>query len=427
MTKPTIGVKDWAKKKGGDMTDEEKKSQPKAGRPRAGKKWCCCGVILVVLLIAVGVYWIQSKSPSDEVKFAPPRNYNLSNPSAEAQKRNIDCKKIIIYKNTPAKQNYNLLCQNLYQTSADDLYAKITGQKYDRIIVFGERVIFDANPQVISSRQISDKFYNIAKFTDQVTLPKLMSFYGVANLDYIDTNFSPFPAFTYEFESKEEFTKLCKSSTASGCALMHFWSVLDESVFTRKADWIDQHFLSKDNMDSVSWKTKWPENCYTDTVLMHETGHLLIQAHAFTVIGRSISAWYYIPSWFNEQQAGLAEIYGQNEVCGTGTLADFNVRVNGKDLPKDLVYFNSLYPAISLSQTYPRDNECELGMLSSFYRYLAKGDINTTYPAFMIAFRDAMEVNSDFRDDQTFLNFLKDLHHNDSAEMDFLRSHKCSV
>ena len=411
------------------MTEEKKPELSE--KPKKSKKWCylgCLGVILVVIIFIVVMLIVERRQKaSDEPKMAPAKNYSYQEPSAEAKNRNLDCKQIIIYKNTPAKQNYNLLCQNLYQTSADDLYAKISAQKYDRIIVYGERVIFDANPLIISSKETSDKFYNITKFTDQIALPKLMSFYGVDNLDYINTYFSPFPAFTYQFETKAELAKICKSSTASGCAQMHFWSILDEGVFTRKADWINDHFLSKDNMDSVSWTTKWPQDCYTDTVLIHETGHLLIDAHPFTVVGRSISDWYYIPSWFNEQQAGLTEIYGQDQVCGKGTLADFNTRVNGQEAPKDLVYLNSIFPAISLSQTYPRDNPCELGMLSSFYRYLTKSDINTTYPAFMTAFRKAIEVNNDFRDDQTFLNFLKSVHQNDPVEMEFLRSHQCSI
>ena len=66
-------------------------------------------------------------------------------------------------------------------------------------------------------------------------------------------------------------------------------------------------------------------------------------------------------------------------------------------------------------------------MLSSFYRYLDKGDIDTTYPSFMVAFRQAMEAQNDFRDDSSFLNFLKSLYNNDPTEMDFLRSHGCSI
>lgn len=351
----------------------------------------------------------------------------LNNYRFKKRKSQKNCKKLILYARSLEKQKYNILCLNLYQTSSQDIAAKIAAQKYDRIIVYGERAIFDANPSIAGAANFSENFYNTAKFTDQYTLPKMMAFYGLADLSYITKDFSPYPALLYELEPLSEVKRLCKSTGAHGCAQMHIWSTLDESVLTEHL-WTNDEFLSKDNMDSVSWKTHWPADCDTDYILMHETAHLLAAAHELKVIGNSVNTWYYLPTWFNEQQAGLAEVLGQNLVCGEGTRVDIKSRVNGQDLPgKDITYFNSLYPAVSLSQDYPRDNECELGMLSSFYRYLDKGDINTTYPAFMVAFRDAMEAQNDFREDSSFLNFLKSLYHNDPTEMDFLRSHKCSI
>ncbi|MCL5407637.1 MAG: hypothetical protein M1429_04035 [Patescibacteria group bacterium] len=404
------------------MIDEEK---PK----KKSKKWWCLGCLGVLVAIVIMVIIIQRQagsSGSDEPKMSAAKNYPYHEPSAEAKNRNLDCKKTVLYVRSPAKQNYNILCENIYQISPEDLAAKISAQKYDRIMLYGENVIFDANPSIAGAQNFSQNFYNTVKFTDQYMLPKMLAFYGLADLSYISKDFSPYPALFYELEPKDEVHRICKTNSASGCAQMHMWATLDEEILTRHI-WTNREFLSKDNMDSVSWDTHWPADCYTDFVLEHETAHLLVGAHALKVVGMSINTWYYIPSWFNEQQAGLAEILGQNLVCGEGTRVNIKTIVNGKEEPKDITYFNSLYPAISLSQTYPRDNPCELGMLSSFYRYLDKGDINTTYPAFMTSFRQAMEKNNDFRDDQTFLNFLKDLHNNDPAEMDFLRSHQCSV
>jgi len=397
-------------------------------KPKKRKWWCCGFIFVIIALIVVGIYRYESKSSSSNVpKLAPAKNYQYHEPSVEALDRNLDCKKIILYARSIEKQNYNLLCLNLYRTSPQDIVAKISAQKYDRIILYGEKVIFDANPSIASATDFSKNFYNTAKFTDQYTLPKMMAFYGLENLDYIRRDFSPYPALLYELEPISEVKRICKSTGASGCAQMHIWSVLDEKVLTEHI-WTDHEFLSKDNMDSVSWDTRWPEDCYTNYVLMHETGHLLAWAHELKVIGMSVNTWYYLPKWFDEQQAGLMEVLGQNLVCGEGTRININSRVNGKDLPgKDITYSNSLYPAISLSQDYPRDNPCELGMLSSFYRYLDKGDLSLTYPAFMTSFRNAMEVQNDFREDSTFLNFLKSVHNNDPAEMDFLRSHQCAI
>lgn len=406
---------------------EENKQSP-VQKPKKSKKWCCGIAIFIIVLVGAAIYWYESKeASSNKVKFSPPRNYQYQDPSAEAVNRNLDCKKLILYARSPEKQKYNILCLNLYQTSPEDIAAKIAAQKYDRVIIYGEKVVFDANPSITGAVDFSKNFYNTAKFTDQYTLPRMMTFYGLSDLDYISQDFSPYPALLYEFEPIDEVHRLCKNTGASGCANMHIWTTLDEKVLTEHI-WTNHEFLSKDNMDSVSWNTHWPADCYTNYVLMHETAHLLAWAHALKVVGNSVNTWYYLPTWFNEQQAGLMEVLGQNLVCGEGTRADIKSRVNGQDLPgKDITYLNSLYPAISLSQDYPRDKECELGMLSSFYRYLDKNDINTTYPAFMVAFRNAMEVQNDFREDSSFLDFLKSLYNNDPTEMEFLRAHKCAV
>ncbi|MDZ7586736.1 MAG: hypothetical protein U0946_03185, partial [Patescibacteria group bacterium] len=225
------------------MADENK--QPPPQKPKKSKKWWCCGVaIFIIALIGVAIYWYESKEASSNVvKFSPPRNYQYHEPSTEALNRNLDCKKLVLYARSPEKQKYNILCLNLYQTSPEDIAAKIAAQKYDRIIIYGEKAIFDANPSITAAADFSKNFYYTAKFTDQYTLPKMMTFYGLSDLSYITKDFSPYPALLYELEPISEVHRICKHNSASGCAQMHIWSILDEKVLTEHI-WTNREFLS---------------------------------------------------------------------------------------------------------------------------------------------------------------------------------------
>ncbi len=403
---------------------EATKEQPKKEEKPKSKKWCFCLVFLGLAIIAflgwrTYVFFGSGANGNGTPNQTASKTYTYHEPSAEAKNRQIDCLSLVVFRITKK----NVLCLNLYQTSADDIQAKLSGSNYDRVIVYGEKTIFDGNPNT-GLTDFSAKFYRVAKFTDQITLPKMMAYYGLENLNYITSEFSPYPAIYYLIDPIDLIMKSC-SADAAGCGLAHFGLEVNDKVLENETNSI--YFLSRPNSsDTIKLDIDKPSDCYTNSTLMHETAHVLTNANESTLKG-SVLSLHYVPTFFAETQAELAAVLGSDWVCGAGTIKKSVCEKDGKVSEScDLIRYNSIFPPAGQHPKFPRDNNCELAMVNEFYKYIGGGDLKTLYPKFFQAVRAQTKVKN-LSTDEAFINFLLGLTNNSQSVKDNLSSHDCSI
>jgi hypothetical protein len=397
------------------------KQSEKEVKPKSSRKWYfCCGIILLFIIayFVIGFLVANRHSSSTKTTPAPAKNYQFHEPSAEVANRQIDCMSLVYYR----VNKKNALCLNLYQTSAEDIQGKLSASNYDRVIVYGEKTIFDGNPNT-GMTDFSSKFYRVAKFSDQITLPKLMEYYGVENLDYITKEFAPYPAIYYYIDTADTIAKSC-SSDALGCALAHFGALVNDQALENQTN--TAYFLARPNtQDTIRLAINKPSDCYTNFVLIHETGHVLSNANQSTLQGSQLSL-HYAPIWFDEAHAELAGTLGLAWVCGQDTVKTEECTINGKnDKNCDLIKFNSVFPPSGTHTKFPKGNNCELAMIDEFYKFLGSGDLKTQYSQFFIALR-AKTKNENLSTDEAFISFLINLSGNNQSVKDNLSSHGCS-
>lgn len=417
------------------MAEEEatekaaEKEQPKESikpppKPKS-KKWLfCCGILILAVIIFFGwrTFIYLNSGSQDSASDTPSKatkTYSYHEPSTEAKTRQIDCLSLVVFR----INKENVLCLNLYQTLAEDIQNKLSSSSYDRVLLYGEKTIFDGNPNT-GMTDFAQKFYRVAKFTDQITLPTLMKYYGLENLDYITSEFSPFPAVYYNIDTIDNIMKNCKSD-AAGCGLAHFGLYTNDQVLENQTNTV--YFISRPNStDTLKLDIDKPTDCYTSGTLMHETAHVLTNANESTLKGSQLSL-HYGPTFFVEAQAELAGAQGHDWVCGTGTIKVSECVINGEsDKNCDLIKFNSVFPPAGNHPKFPRDNNCELAMIDEFYKYIGSGDLLVSYPKFFQEFRAQTKVK-DLSTDEAFMNFLLELTGDSQSVKDTLSSHGCSV
>ena len=71
----------------------------------------------------------------------PAKGYQYPQPSEEALNRTVNCNDLYSLYEFPRS---NSLCLNTFQTSPEDITQKLSESSYDRIVLYGERSVFDA-------------------------------------------------------------------------------------------------------------------------------------------------------------------------------------------------------------------------------------------------------------------------------------------
>ncbi len=403
---------------------EPEKEQPKKEEKPKSKKWCFCLVFLgLAIIVFLGwrtyVYFGSGSNQSSTPKPAASKNYTYHEPSTEAKNRQIDCMSTVFYR----MEKKNALCLNLYQISAEDIQEKLSSSSYDRVIVYGEKIIVDGNPNT-GMTDFSQKLYRVAKFTDQITVPKLMEYYGVEDLNYITQEFAPYPAIYVYIDTVDEIAQSCRSD-ALGCGLAHFGLQANDSLLNNTTNGV--YFLARPNtQDTLRLEIKKPSDCYTNGTLIHEIGHVLTNANQSTLQGSKLSLKY-VPTWFDEAQAELTGTIGPDWVCGTGTVKTTECLINGKSAKDcDLVKFNNVYPPAGNHTKFPSENPCDLAMINEFYKFLGSGDLESQHSKFFTALRTKTKVK-DLSSDEVFMNYILEFLGNSQSVKDNLSSHGCGI
>jgi hypothetical protein len=357
------------------------------------------------------------------IKPAPARSYQFHNPSAEVMRRNIDCLKFAVFqKELPI---VNPICLNLYRTSPEDINKKVAEGKgkNDRVIIYGENIIWDA-PIIKNSTKpgwdLGKAIYDSAKFTDQITIPQFLKLYGFPNVNFVNeltpNNKYPMPGLYYRLGSEEEVKKVCNHEgepEAAGCALGMWSSVIPQSVMEEKMSLPNQkvwRISDEKNPDYLAFDYKWPENCYADEVLLHETAHLFFYALRTSNFSDALVASRY----FNEHQAETIAILSPNLICGEGMVGNFRAK-DGKKM--SLFEFNSIYPPTKMGSAWPDlQKTCQLGLLNQWNAFMAKGNFETQFPAFIGSLKDWMKQGKTISDDKSFFNFMIQLINDPNAK-----------
>lgn len=383
-----------------------------------------CGASLLIFLVLSGIS--KQASSTDNGPAGAARNYTYKQPSQTAKNRVIDCNKDF---RTFMANPKNVLCLNLYQTSPDAIQERLTGNNYDNILLYGENTFLDVATNINKPADFAKRVYDFAKFTDSIALPKLMSLYGVDNLNYINKDFAPYPGIYYEVRNQAEVNKSCSSQyNVGGCTQFHFLVVMLEDVITGK-DQISKSFAWSRNEtdDHLFYRRTVPIDCYTSHILLHETAHSLLYAREHTIEGMSLTGnTSKTPRWFNEEQAGMTHIVGFEQICGADIISDVHGTFARKVENADFLKFQSVFPSNPIAGGSP-SNDCQRAILTSFYKYLSQGEIDERMPKIMTKIREKSKVKGFLEVDRNFASLILGFHGNDLKEKKFLNSKGCGI
>lgn len=415
--------------------EPQPKAEPQSAAPESPDKaaskrqsrWCC-GIPVFVMLAAIGIFVYYQVKPQDNIKRTPARGYTLPSPSQEALNRNISCNDFRQF-SLDSEHKYKPLCKNLYATTEDEINQANSGGQYNLILLYGEHAHFQISlPHTIKGvDNLGESFLRTAKFTDLITLPKEMEWYGIQSFDYIPKELAPYPALSYTFGDQEEIKTFCHAYVA-GCAILNF-EVAIKDVFLAPPQNVGM-LATTDAGDKLEYEIDTPQDCYADTTTIHETGHALLIANKVKVSGMQSSGWLEVPSYMNEQLTEISHTMLTDQICGAGTVKYNSMVVGGKTTPANIVDFTALYPPPMLHPTsYPKDNECEKAIMSSYSRYLKLGQYQPQFTKFVTDLRNDLKTRqfNAFNDDKLMAKFMLREVNNDPAVKDFLNSHACGI
>jgi len=342
----------------------------------------------------------------------PAKGYQYPQPSAEALNRTVNCNDLYSLYEFPRS---NPLCLNLFRTSAEDITQALSSDSYDRIVLYGERSVFDAPTSSPGKKNYVKDLYETVKFMDLIAIPKFLAAYGLSDVNYIKVT-KPYPYLYYRISSLDDSDKMCHygdtTEKVQGCARSYYASVVPLTAVGPQLS--NAKPILRPDKKRFSYLTHYPADCFTNETFAHETSHLLNDA------GEGFTGKYVMDSWLNEQIAGLFGIYGANLACGEGTVT-LQKKSDEKDAVKALIEFNSTFAPADLSHKYPKDNICEQAMLTQWYAYLLKGNYQDNFKRFFTEQRSNFPV---IIKDNDVLNFLLTL---DPSSRDFLISKGCSM
>jgi hypothetical protein len=420
-----IMSKEEAKPPKVEETEKKVASVEVTDKPK--RRWWCCVVPVVIIFLAIVAFIVSQLMPQDYSKHTPSKGYVLPQPSAEAQNRQLECNDFREYKLNPDK--YRPLCLNLYKATADQINQANSGGQYDVVLLYGQystfRLYLPSKIRDVSN--VGESFIEVAKFNDLITIPKMMDWYGLSNLDYIPKELSPYSALAYHFADQEKLKELC-GGYAAGCAILNFQTVIKDVFLMPMKD--TGMLAKKDNGDLLQYDIKQPSDCLAITTITHETGHTFLVANKISVRGMVTDGWLHAPTYFNENLTEIFSYLFADDICGPGTIAVEKMVIGGQPAKGGLIEFNGAFPPDNIHPTsFPNDNQCEQAIISSFSHYLLKGDNKVQFKNFVIAFRQGMKSAEydAYRDDKKMARFMLKMLGNDPAEKEFLNSHACGI
>jgi hypothetical protein len=402
----------------------EKETKEKAEPPKKSSSkccwWSCLIIVILAVIIGIIVFLVYKSENSTGNKSAPAKSYTFPEPSSEAKNRQLDCTIVYTWEKFVRSRP---LCLNLYQTSSAEINSSLGLANYDTIILYGERVILElpAKPTIKGIKNYGEAAYNLAKFTDQITMPKMMDLYGVEDLSFInalrpDEPIEPYDALYIRVAPSLAVANAC-SGVGSGCARGWFALLIPERFLNPQNAWTKQlgkdSKILTDNVETI--KFAWPVNCMTGGTLIHEIAHILQYS------SRIYLAWdqgAVTPKWFNEYQAGLAEDMAVNFICGPGS-ATFTSKIEGKEDTLDLAEFNGIFPPAELSHDHPKD-ECNQAVLSAWSKWVGK-DFPGNFTEFYQKITTANKAEQYFGQDADFGQFVANI----TGEKELLNTHGC--
>jgi len=119
--------------------DEQKSAE--ANKPKPKKRYWCCIVPAVIVVLAVIGLIIYQFIPQDYSEKTPARNYQYPAPSAEAVNRQLTCDDFRQF--SLNKDKYSPICLNLFKATADEINSANTGGKYNIILLYGQYSTFE--------------------------------------------------------------------------------------------------------------------------------------------------------------------------------------------------------------------------------------------------------------------------------------------
>jgi len=325
-----------------------------------------------------------------------PKGYTYPNPSETALNRTVNCDVVF---GVPEFPRTNPLCLNIFRTSAEDMKKELTSASYDRIVLYGERSVFDAPVSAQGDKQYIDDLYNAVKFMDLIAIPQYLHAYGLTDVSYI-TLTKPYPYLYYRISVIDESDKLCRNADDTtekiqGCARGYFSSVIPVSAVGPQLS-SARPILRKSDKKRFSYLTHYPSDCYANAIFTHETAHML------NIAGISETKERVMDTWLTEQIAGFFSIYGDNLACGDGTVSNQRNK-KSTDTVKELVAFNAPFAPAALSHDYPEGSTCRQALLSVWYTYLSKGNYQENFRNF---FQEQRATTPSLVDDSVFAKLL---------------------
>lgn len=418
------------------------------------KRFFWIGVALAIFFVSLAAPWVspgsvisikdyftgrdrdaelqkQLDNIAESIKPAPAKIYEYRNPSAEAKNRIINCMKLGVFQSE--LPIINPICLNLYRTSAEEINRKASEGKYDRVILYGENIIWDA-PILKDSNEpgwnLGAAIYDSAKFNDQITIPKFLKLYGFSDASFVNkltpNKIFPFSALYYRLGNNEEVQKVCQRKDGgkeeiAGCALGMWSAIVPQHILGEKMSLSNQkvwRITDEKKPDYLAFDYRWPENCLTNGVLLHETAHLLLYAQRVNNISDALVSTRY----FNEHQADVMKIMGTDLICGGGSIVNFRDK-NKKKM--SLFEFNSIFPPTKMGSAWPDTGKtCELALLNEWNVFMSQGNFETQFASFISALKDFMRQGKTIGNNKDFFDFLIQLRKDPNAE-NTLRYHNC--
>jgi len=398
------------------------------------KSGCGCGpfgiILGIVIFLMFGRYlsfwgfeyldilhYLRPKMTFEEtmklINPLPAKGYTYPSPSEIARSRTIDCSLVYSFEGLGRE---NPLCLNMFKTDSADIAQALSNGSHDRIVLYGERSVFDGPTSSQGDKNFINNLYNTVKFMDLIAIPKFLDAYGLKDVSYVKTS-KPYPYLYFRISNADEADQICHYGSTEekvqGCARGYSVAIIPIAAVGPQMS-NARPILRKYDDKRFSYLTHYPADCYTNETFAHETSHLLNAA------GESELGERTIPKWFNEQIAGFFGIYGAELACGKGTVV---MQKNPKetDVPKALAVFNADFAPADLSHEYPSDNTCRQAMLTAWYAYISSGDLKERFTNF---FRKQRATTPLITDDTVFAKFLMNI---DPSSGQLLISKGCSL